>query len=139
MISVPKNIVMLWIRRLYFVAGIYGLLVVTPQYFLESRIGLDQPPAITHPEYFYGFIGVVLVWQLVYITIGTDPIRYRPMMLLAALAKFSFTAAVAVLFALGRIPAITCIFASIDFALGVLFVIAFVRLRSPICGASKAR
>ena len=128
---------MLWIRRLFFVAGIYGVLVVTPQYFMETRIGLDQPPAITHPEYFYGFIGVVLVWQLVYITIGTDPIRYRPMMLLAALAKFSFTAAVAVLFALGRIPAITCIFASIDFALGVLFIVAFIHVAASLRDANS--
>src|SRR6476620_10547456 len=121
-----------WIRRLFWIAGIYGLLVVTPQYFLESRINQEQPPAITHPEYFYGFVGVVLVWQLVYITIGTDPIRYRPMMLLAALAKFSFTAAAATLFALGRIPITICYFASIDFILAVLFVISFIRLRSPL-------
>jgi hypothetical protein len=121
---------MVWIRRLFFVAGIYGLLIVTPQYFLESRINRDQPPAITHPEYFYGFIGVVLVWQLVYITIGTNPIRYRPIMLLAGLAKFSFTTAAVVLYALGRIPITICIFASIDFALGVLFVVAYFRIRS---------
>ena len=133
---------MVWIRRLFWIAGIYGLLVVTPQYFLESRISQDQPrvvrgspdpareptPGLPHPEYFYGFIGVVLVWQLVYITIGTDPQRYRPIILLAALAKFSFFATSAVLFTLGRIPAVICYFAGIDFVLGMLFVIAFVQV-----------
>ena len=45
-------------RIVFLVAGIYGLLVVAPQYFLEARIGRDTPPAITHPEFFYGFVGV---------------------------------------------------------------------------------
>jgi hypothetical protein len=36
-------------RRVFVAAGVYGLLVVTPLYFLEARIGEQQPPAITHP------------------------------------------------------------------------------------------
>src|SRR5262245_63460257 len=45
-------------RIVFLVAGIYGLLVVAPQYFLEAKIGRDTPPPITHPEFFYGFVGV---------------------------------------------------------------------------------
>ena len=37
-------------RRVYTVAGIYGLIVMLPQYFLEDRIGRDYPPPITHPD-----------------------------------------------------------------------------------------
>ncbi|MGH9844286.1 MAG: hypothetical protein ACREEM_36650 [Blastocatellia bacterium] len=40
-------------RWLYLVAGIYGLFVLLPQYFLESRNGLNFPPAIIlglHPN-----------------------------------------------------------------------------------------
>jgi len=44
-------------RRVYTVAGIYGLIVMLPQYFLEDRIGRDTPPPITHPEHFYGSSG----------------------------------------------------------------------------------
>ena len=56
-------------RRVYTVAGIYGLIVMLPQYFLEDRIGRDTPPPITHPEHFYGFIGVVIAWQLAFLVI----------------------------------------------------------------------
>ena len=47
-------------RVVYFIAGIYGLLVLLPQYFLEEKTGRDFPPAITHPEFFYGFIAVAV-------------------------------------------------------------------------------
>lgn len=29
-------------------AGLYGLVVLLPMYFLEGRIGRDTPPPITH-------------------------------------------------------------------------------------------
>ena len=47
-------------RRVFAVAGWYGLIVMLPQYFLEAKIGRDYPPAITHAENFYGFIGCLL-------------------------------------------------------------------------------
>jgi hypothetical protein len=40
-------------KWVFLIAGIYGILVVAPQYFSESRIARDFPPAITHPEYLY--------------------------------------------------------------------------------------
>ena len=51
---------MLFARRTFLVAGIYGLVVLLPMYFLEGRIGRDTPPPITHPEFFYGFLGVAI-------------------------------------------------------------------------------
>ncbi len=115
-------------RRLFLVAGLYGLAVILPQFFLESRVGLDYPPAITHPEYFYGFLGVVVAWQVAFLVLAGDPVRYRGMVLPAALEKFSFAVAVAILSWQGRVPNILCVFAAIDFALGILFVMAFWRL-----------
>lgn len=50
-------------KLVFLVAGIYGLIVVLPQYFLESKVGVDSPPPITHPEFYYGFIGVTAAWQ----------------------------------------------------------------------------
>ena len=64
---------MIWIRRLFWFAGIYGLAVLTPQYLMERRIGIDFPPEISHPEYFYGFVGVALAWQVAFLVIATDP------------------------------------------------------------------
>lgn len=38
-------------KRVFLAAGIYGLIVMLPFYFLENKIGCDFPPAITHPEH----------------------------------------------------------------------------------------
>jgi hypothetical protein len=118
-------------RRVFTTAGIWGILVVLPLYFLEARIGRDDPPALTHPEYFYGFVGVTLAWQLVYLAIGRDPERHRPIMLLGFAAKASFGSAVAVLVALGRTSPLVLAGASIDIALAVLFLVAWARTRPP--------
>jgi hypothetical protein len=120
----------LWINRLFWIAGVYGIIVLLPAYFLENRISHDYPPAITHPELFYCFIGVGSAWQVAFFIIATDPRRYGPLMIPGALEKFAFAFSVAVLFALGRVPVTLCYFAAIDFVLGVLFVIAFTRLKS---------
>src|SRR5919106_364637 len=71
--------------RVFTAAAVYGILVLAPQYFLEDRVGRDFPPSITHPEHFYGFIGVALAWQVLFLIIASDPVRYRPAMLAAIL------------------------------------------------------
>jgi len=112
-------------RLVFLAAGIYGLLVLTPQYFMESLIGRDYPPPITHPEHFYGFIGVALAWQLVFLVIARDVVRYRLLMLPAILEKLSFSVPVLVLYAQGRVaPAVVAV-SSIDLLLGALFAAAF--------------
>jgi hypothetical protein len=114
-------------RRLFLWAGIYGILVLAPQYFMEARIGRDYPPPISHPEHFYGFIGTALAWQFLFLVIARDPVRYRLAMLPAALEKFGFSIAVAVLYGQGRVAAMVLGFAGADFLLGVLFLEAFRR------------
>jgi hypothetical protein len=117
-------------RRLFHLAGIYGLIVMLPQYFLEHRIGVDQPPPITHPEYFYGFIGLAVAWQFVFLIIASDPIRYRALMLAAILEKAAFGLAALVLLAQRRIPIPVLVFALIDLAWGTLFAVAYRVTRS---------
>src|ERR1044072_3931390 len=78
---------MLWPRRLFWFAGFYGLVVVLPQYFLEDRVGRDYPPATTHPEYFSGFIGVALAWQVAFLIIAMAPARSRPLIIPAVIEK----------------------------------------------------
>jgi hypothetical protein len=111
------------------IAGVYGVLALAPQYFLEKRVGLDHPPAITHPEYFYGFVGVALAWQVLFLMIGRDPLRLRPAMLAAILEKLSFAVAVPILYAQGRVPGMIVGFASIDALLAVLFAASYWRTR----------
>lgn len=115
-------------RRVYTFAGIYGLLVMFPQYFLEDRIGRDNPPPITHPEYFYGFIGIVLVWQLAFLVIARDPARFRALMPVTVLEKLAFAIPVMLLYAQGRIAQAALLFAAIDLVLGVLFFLSWRRL-----------
>jgi hypothetical protein len=118
---------MTFARRLSLIAGIYGLLVLTPQYFLEGRIGRDQPPAITHPEYFYGFVGVGVAWQFAFLVIARDPSRFRPMMVPAVIEEVTFGGAALALALGGRIPAAVLAFGLIDLTLGALFVVAYLR------------
>ncbi|HSD47804.1 MAG TPA: hypothetical protein VLB87_14345, partial [Pyrinomonadaceae bacterium] len=85
-------------RIVFLVAGIYGLIVLLPMYFMEERTGLDYPPPITHPEYYYGFIGVAVAWQLVFLVISRDPVRYRALMIPSIVEKVSFGIPVAILY-----------------------------------------
>lgn len=114
-------------RWTFLIAGIYGLLALVPMYFMETQIGIDTPPAITHAEYFYGFIGVAVAFQIVFIIISTDPQKYRPFMLASIVEKFSFAIAAAVLLIDQRLAGPIVIGAAIDLVLGVLFFIAWYR------------
>lgn len=127
------------VQRLFHIAGIYGLAVLLPQYFLEDRLGRDFPPPITHPEHFYGFIGVAAAWQIAFLIIARDPVRYRPIMLAGALEKFAFGIAAAVLFLQGRLATTTFAFGVIDLVMGALFVAAW-RVTPDIgLGSAQAR
>jgi hypothetical protein len=114
------------------VAGIYGLLVLVPQYFLESKIGEQTPPAITHPEFFYGFLGIAIAWQIAFLIIAQDPVKFRAMIIPSVLEKFSFGIAAIVLFSQQRISAMILAAAIVDLTLGVLFVVAWRRLAGSI-------
>jgi len=119
-------------RIVFLIAGIYGLLVVLPQYALETRIGIDTPPPITHPEFFYGFIGVTTAWQIIFLIISKDPVRYRPMMLASVVEKISFVIPAIFLFQQNRMAPFMLAPAGADLVLGTLFVIAFVKTRAPL-------
>lgn len=118
---------MTFARWTFWIAGWYGVAVIAPQYFLERRIGLDYPPAITHPEHFYGFIGLALAWQVAFLIISRDPVRFRPLMLAGVLEKASFGLAAIVLFAQHRLPGPLLGFAIFDLVLGALFLEAYRR------------
>jgi hypothetical protein len=114
-------------KRLFLMAGVYGIIVILPQYFLEAKTGLDFPPPITHPEYYYGFIGVALAWQVLFLFISKDPVRYRAMMIPSVLEKATFGVAAIILFLLGRVSSVMLGFGIIDLILGTLFVVAYTK------------
>jgi hypothetical protein len=116
-------------RRLFLGAGIYGLLVLTPMFFLENPISEYDPPAITHGEFYYGFVCTAFAWQIVYLMMSRDPLRFRPMLIPAIVGKAGFGISVFVLFAQGRLAARNVVLPSIDLLLAGLFIWAYVALR----------
>ena len=109
----------------FWIAAIWGLLILTPLYFLFDSIGRNNPPPITHPDFFYGFVGVALAWQLAFIVIARDPVRFRPFMLPSVFEKLSYAIAVFVLVSQGRVHKPALVFGGIDLLLGILFVISY--------------
>lgn len=116
-------------RLTFLIAGIYGLIVLLPQYLLEAKTGRDFPPAITHPEYYYGFIGIAVAWQIAFLLLAKYPIRYRPMMIPAIIEKATFAIAVGVLFTLNRVSLPMLGAGFVDLILGTLFVLAYIWTR----------
>ena len=123
-------------KIVYTVAGVYGLLALLPQYFLEEKTGRDYPPPITHPEYYYGFIGVGLAWQVLFLIIALDPARYRTVMIAAILEKASFGVAAAVLYLQHRAPALLLGFGIVDLIFGALFAVAYAKTGHAKYGAT---
>ena len=115
-------------RRVFHIAGVYGLIVLLPQYFMEGRLGRDYPPPINHPEHFYGFIGVATAWQVAFLIIARNPVRYRLMMLPGMIEKLSFGVAAVVLFAQGRLARTVVAFGLLDLLWAVLFAWAYVNV-----------
>jgi hypothetical protein len=114
-------------KIVFWVAGIWGLLVLTPLYFMFNLIGEKDPPAITHPGFFYGFVGIALVWQLAFIIIACDPVRFRPLMIPAILEKLVYSVPVIILVLQERTQPNDLLFSAIDLALGALFFVAYRR------------
>ena len=108
-------------RRVFVAAGVYGLLVTLPQLFLESLTSRLFPPAITHPEFYYGFVGTVLAWQVAFFVIGRDPVRHRPLMLAAVIEKKFFGTVAWILYLQDRVGPTLLAFAAVDLLFAYLF------------------
>ena len=118
---------MTFARRVFGGAGIWGLLVVPPLYFLYDVVGEQHPPAVTHPEFFYGFTDVTLAWQFAFLVIASDPIRFRALMLPSMLEKFGWVVTLLILYAQGRLPLDQLAVGAPDLLLGLLFIAAFLK------------
>lgn len=112
-------------RYIFKLAGVYGIVVLLPQYFMEGRLARQFPPPITHPEHFYGFVGIALAWQVVFLAISADPLRYRPLMIAAILEKLAFGVPCLVLYAQGRLAGPILAAGIVDLVLGTLFLVSY--------------
>lgn len=116
-----------WVSLL---AGMVGVLEVLPLYFYESTLSRTQPPPITHPDFYYGFVGVVLAWQVAFLIISRDPLRYRPLMPAIFLEKVLYPVAVYLLYAQGRVAGSMLGGASLDVVWLVLFFAVWIKTRA---------
>jgi hypothetical protein len=117
-------------KIVFWIAGIWGLLVITPLYFMFDLIGQKDPPPITHPGFFYGFVGCALAWQVAFCFIAADPVRFRPLIIPSILEKATYAIAVFVLISQGRMHHSDLVFAGTDSLLGLSFIIAYLKTPS---------
>lgn len=101
-----------------------------------DRIGRQDPPPITHPGFYYGFVGVALVWQIAFIQIARNPIRLRPMIIPSVLEKYVFGISMLILYSQRRVQSSDLVFAFVDMLLGILFLIGFFKTSAVGSGSS---
>ncbi|MGA9706803.1 MAG: hypothetical protein WBQ87_03875 [Candidatus Sulfotelmatobacter sp.] len=121
-------------KIVFWIAGIWGVLVLTPLYFIFNVIGRNDPPPITHPAFYYGFVSVSLAFQLVFFVIAKHPVLLRPMMIPSMLEKFGYGATLFLLFLQDRLHPQDLALGGIDVLFGVLFLIAFFKTEAEKTG-----
>src|SRR5262249_19572466 len=102
----------------------------TPLYFMFDRLGQQYPPPITHPDFYYGFVGVALAWQIAFLIIASDPVRFRLLMIPSVLEKVSYCAALFILYFQRRLAGGLLLCGVIDGVFAIIFVAAFLRTRT---------
>jgi hypothetical protein len=114
-------------KIVFWIAAIWGVLVLTPLYFIFDLIGQKDPPPITHPAFYYGFVGVGLAFQLAFVVIAMDPARLRPMMIPSVLEKLGYATTLLALYLQNRLHPQDAALGGVDALFGVLFLAAFVK------------
>lgn len=112
-------------RLVFLVAGVYGLVALLPMYFMEEEAASGN--TLPRLEFYYGFIGVAVAWQLAFLVMSRAPARYRLLMIPAIVEKASFAIPVAVLYVQQRVSTFMFGAGMVDAFLGALFVLAYLR------------
>jgi hypothetical protein len=117
-------------KIVFLIAGVIGLIELLRLYFMFDVIGRQDPPPITHPGFYYGFVGVALAWQVAFIVISRDPVRLRPMMIPAVIEKFIYAVTFLALYLQSRIHPSDLAFGVVDLLFGILFLTAIFKTAS---------
>ena len=118
-------------KVVFIAAGVWGIVVLTPLYFLVDLTGRQYAPPTTYPHFFYGFLSVAMAWQIAFLVIGSSPARFRPLMIPGIVEKFGHVVGVAVLYGQARISTTDALAVGPDLLLGVLFIAAFAKTPTP--------
>jgi hypothetical protein len=114
-------------RIVFIVAGVWGIAVLTPIYFLVDVTGRQYARPAEYPQFFYGFLSVAIAWQIAFLVIGSNPPRFRPLMIPAIVEKLGWVAGLAILHGQGRVSAVDAQALWPDLILGLLFIAAFAK------------
>ena len=112
-------------KTVFIAAGVWGIVVLTPLYFLVDLTGRPYPAPMDYPQFFYGFLSVAMAWQMAFLVIGSNPVRFRPLMIPGIVEKLGHVAGVAVLYGQERLSFEDAMAAGPDLVLAILFVGAF--------------
>jgi hypothetical protein len=121
------------------VAGIWGIVVLAPFYWLVDVTGRVYDPPTAYPHFFYGFFAVALAWQIAFLVIASNPRAFRALMIPAMIEKFGYVITLAVLYGQERIAQVDALPALPDGLLGLLFIVAFVKTRETLLDYKSAR
>jgi len=116
-------------KIVFYAAGIWGIAILTPLYFSTSTLDRVPAPPVADPMFFYGFLAVTMAFQLVFLVIGSDPVRFRPLMFPSLVEKFGFIVSMVVLFSRGRVTQTEFVTTLPDLLLGILFIVALAKTR----------
>jgi hypothetical protein len=115
-------------RVVLLAAGVVGIAELLPLYGGEALVNRMSPPALTHPDFYYGFVGVALAWQVAFVIMSRDPGRYLPLFPALCLEKLLYPLSTCVLFAHGRASALEVGGASGDVIWLALFIVVWRQL-----------
>jgi hypothetical protein len=102
-------------RWLFWFAGAYGLVATAGLYRLPGNATYD------------GLLATLIAWQAAFFVIGSNPRRYRMLMIPAVLEKALWMLTLAVLYTKGQVDKRAIVLnAATHGLLGVLFIVAFV-------------
>jgi hypothetical protein len=110
-------------------AGVWGIVVLTPLFWLVDITGRRYAPPADYPQFFYGFLSVAMAWQIAFLIIGSNPARFRPLMIPSMLEKLGYVALLTLFYRQGRVAAVDAQAALPDLLLGILFIVAFAKTR----------
>jgi len=114
-------------RIVFIGAGVWGVVVLIPLYFLFDISGRQYAPPTDYPHFFYGFVSVAMAWQIAFLMIGSNPARFRALMIPSVIEKLGWVVTLAVLHGQARISTLDASAAVPDLLLGILFIAAFAK------------
>jgi hypothetical protein len=105
-------------KIVFTIAGALGLLAMISMYLATESVR------------YYGSLGGLVAWQFAFFVIASDPRRFRPMMIPAAMEKLLWCSALLVALLQGRMTPAEVAGGTIPhLVLGMLFIAAFFKVR----------